>query len=75
MLKDIVGKEVKVGDNVAYPRRSGSSIWMATAEVIEILSEEVETFHGNRTDYRIKARKVSGRIVMIDRVDNVIVIQ
>lgn len=72
MLKDIVGKEIEIGDTIAYPRRSGSSLWMETAKVVDILIEESESFYGNRTYYRIKAKKDSGRIVMVYRVDNVV---
>lgn len=75
MLKDIVGKEIEIGDTIAYPRRSGSCLWMATAKVVEILSEESDTYYGKRTYYRIRARKDSGRIVMVYRVDNVVKIE
>lgn len=72
MLVDIVGKEVKIGDTIAYPRRSGSSLWMETAKVVEILSEESDTSTTNITYYSIKAQKDSGRFVTIYRVDNVV---
>ncbi len=73
MLKDIIGKEIKIGDTIAYPRISGSCLWMTTAQVVEILSEEA--YYGNRRYYKIKARKDNGRIVMVYRVENVVKIE
>lgn len=74
MLTDIVGKELKPGDLIAYPRRSGSCTWMTTARILEIREREPDYYYESRR-YRIKARKNNGRLVMVDRVDNVVKIE
>lgn len=36
MMKDIVGREIRVGDVIAYPGRRSSSMWMNVALVREL---------------------------------------
>lgn len=74
MLVDIAGKEVKIGDTIAYPRRKRSSLWMTTAKVVDLVIKDTYNYYGEtrRRRINIKAQKDSGRIVMIYRTDNVV---
>lgn len=67
MITDFMGKELKPGDLIAYPCRSGSNLWMTTARIVEVIEQKSENL--------VKARKESGFIVTLSRVDNVIKVE
>ena len=62
MLKDYLGREIKVGDTVCYPVRRGSDMRLTT-----ILVESV----GN-TDF---AGRKKGRLVRVRNLNNCLVIE
>jgi hypothetical protein len=35
MIVDFLGREIRVGDTVVYPCRSGSTMWLTNGEVID----------------------------------------
>lgn len=53
---DILGREFKVGNIIAYPGRSGSSLWLSIGMITEIGSEQVKRYweENYRTEYWIK---------------------
>lgn len=67
MVTDFMGKELKPGDLIVYPCRSGSNLWMTSARIVEVIEQKSENL--------IKARKENGFLVTVSRVDNVVKIE
>lgn len=42
MMKDTRGKEFMVGDLIAYPQRSGSSVWLVVSRILELGDEKLK---------------------------------
>lgn len=63
MIEDITGREVKVGDRIAYPVRRHSDMWLSTARIEYITPEGV-----------IKARNPNGRAVTIHGVERIVLL-
>lgn len=43
--KDCIGNEVRVGDVITYPGRSGSSLWMNFGKVTKITKVKEDSFY------------------------------
>jgi hypothetical protein len=43
--KDCIGNDVKVGDVITYPGRSGSSLWMNFGKVTKITKVKEDSFY------------------------------
>ena len=69
-VEDILGRELKVGDTIAYPRRSGSSMWMTTGVITAI--EEFRDRWTKTMHPMLKVMKKSGRKTHVTSVDRVI---
>jgi len=72
MPKDFLLREIMVGDKVVYPTRSGSTMYMIYAEVVEVLPDKIKVSH-------IKTRKRwnfrdPGEISTLTRLDNVTIV-
>lgn len=52
MIKDISGRLIEIGDIVAYPVRSGSSMWMTVAEVENIITKTRPNYKWNPNSRR-----------------------
>ena len=72
-VEDILGNELKAGDTIAYPRRSGSALWMTTGVIVAI--EEFEDWWSKKKFPMLKVMKKSGRKTHVTAVDRVIRIQ
>ncbi len=66
MIEDITGREVKVGDRIAYPVRARADMWLQTARVESI----VETERG----MEIHARNPQARAVVIKGVHRIVLL-
>lgn len=63
-LKDFRGNQINVGDDVAYPVRQSSALWMCSGKVEDIYTNKVD-WRGNPI-YRVVVRKhPSNKIVTI----------
>lgn len=69
MLKDIAGREVEVGDTIAYPKMSGSNLWMSIAKVVSIKRARQ---YGVAVSYLIEVQKDTGHIETICRDDTIV---
>jgi len=47
--KDCCGNDVKVGDVITYPGRTGSSLWMNFGKVTKITQKTEDSYYGKRT--------------------------
>lgn len=68
--EDILGRELMVGDTIAYPRRSGSALWMTTGVITAI--EEFEEYWTKKKRPMLKVTKPLGRKTHVTAVDRVI---
>lgn len=57
MVRDLLFREINVGDVVSYPRRSGASMWVMVGKV-EALEEPCAAFPGGRV--KVKALTQDG---------------
>lgn len=69
-VKDIVGNELKVGDTIAYPGRSGSALWLTTAKITEI--QKYICYWSGKYLPKLKVTKPSGRKTTVYAIDRVI---
>jgi len=81
-MKDLMGIEIKAGDFIAYPTRSGSCLWMSVAKVVEVTTSKQRWSGDERPCLKVQVRKSSrgwrkmtNKIVTLHRVDNVVVIK
>ena len=65
-MKDCFDKELNIGDTVAYPVRSGSSMWISSGEIQEILDNSLKI--SRKPDNSFSFYK----IVTVTRTDRVI---
>ena len=65
-MKDCFGKELSVGDKVAYPGRSGSMMWMNSGEIVDILDGSLKIFRKPDNSYQFY------KMVTVMRVDRVV---
>jgi len=70
-MKDCFGKELNIGDSVAYPGRSGSCMWMNSGEIKEILDGSLKIFRKYRRRYS-EVDEEHIKIVTVTRTDRVI---
>jgi len=61
-MKDFLDQEITVGDEIVYPNRGGSDLWMNRATVTEV----------GMTN--LKVQRPDGPIKTIQRVDRVVVV-
>lgn len=89
-MKDFRGNEIKVGDTVIYPGRSGSTCWMNQAVVLEIQEGQGDRWRRRLSlfddpdDTRVELRYIpsrltvrkpdSSRVSRIERIDRVAVV-
>jgi hypothetical protein len=69
-VKDMLGRELNVGDTIAYPRRSGSHLWMTTAQITDIQSYECD-WVGKEVPM-LKVIKPEGRKTCVYAIERVI---
>jgi hypothetical protein len=50
--RDFIGREITTGCEIAYPRRTGSSMWLTTGQVVGIEPAKV----GPASDYAVTVR-------------------
>lgn len=62
-MKDFLGQKICIGDDVVYPNRQSSAMWMVKARVIEVRSDSLRV-----------ERSEDGTIKTITRVDRVTVV-
>lgn len=72
-VEDMMGNELKVGDTIAYPGRSGSSLWMTTSVIIAI--DEYEDYWTKRKMPLLRVVKPSGKKTQVYSIERVIRIQ
>jgi len=81
-MKDALGKEINVGDTVAYPGRRGSSCWIN----IGVVTKFCEVDHPYRSDEKITELKIkkmakewgsgkSNQIVTVSQTDRIVKIE
>jgi hypothetical protein len=73
MISDFRGVEIKIGDNIVYPGRSGSCLWMNEGIVIDFYTYEVYWDNTPRTGLKVK-RTDFGKNVKIRNVNRVCII-
>lgn len=56
-LVDMLGTDIKAGDTIVYPGRSGSSLWMNHAEVVSLGDGNIRVRHKTREIYNYADRK------------------
>ncbi len=65
MLKDFLGKELKVGQRITYAVRSGSKMWLCLATILEVHADHLMV---NRIEppyqYPLKVRNLATVIVV-----------
>lgn len=69
-MKDFIGNEIKEGSKIVYPGRSGSSLWMNYAVVMEAKGGKLRV-------YRLKdkyGRSGDESVTTLSRIDNVVVV-
>lgn len=54
--RDLVGREINVGDHVAYPTGSGSSKHMCVAQIVDIEEYEYKYWHDDKPQERWRVR-------------------
>jgi hypothetical protein len=74
--KDFFGKRISVGNQIVYPGRSGSSLWMNSG-IVECVSS-YNDYRGD-TKYKLKVRRIGlfgaeKKTVQIDVLSRVVVI-
>lgn len=70
--RDFLGNEITPGCTIAYPNRSGSSMWMRTGTV-ETISEAMEAW-SRRTVSVLKVRTDKGKLVTVSSLKRVVVV-
>lgn len=68
MLKDITGREIEIGDTIAYPQMSGSNQWMCVGKVVSI--KQARQY--GPISYLIEVQKDTGHIETICRHDTIV---
>jgi expansin (peptidoglycan-binding protein) len=58
---DFLGREIKIGDTIAYPVRRGSSMWLNKLRVTQVLPVSV------------KGLNADGRWITVHNLNNVVV--
>lgn len=66
-MQDFLGRELKVGDTIAYPMRQGSRMWMQSGTIRSIHPDCVKITRPNGKKTAIRA---TSRIVLVKGVDN-----
>lgn len=67
MPVDVTGREIKVGDRVAYPVRKGSVMWLCTARVESIAKR-------GQDGHLLYARNPEGRSVRIVALERTVIL-
>jgi hypothetical protein len=65
VVKDIVGRDIVVGEDIAYPVRRGSNLWMSRMNVTSI-----ETLGNNK--FKIVGLNPEGRRTSVTSIGNVV---
>ncbi len=63
-MEDVLGNTLQVGDIVAYPGRRGSSLWINTAEIVQVEPQVQVSILYNHS-----SQDTEGRRTVIDRTD------
>jgi len=66
MATDVTGREIKVGQRLAYPVRKGSRMWLCTARVEGIVN--------GAGGYTVHARNPEGRSVKITSLERIVIL-
>jgi hypothetical protein len=64
---DFLGQEIKAGDDVVYPGRKGSGLWMNLAKVVSVDPK-------GQDGWRVKVQLPNNAIRIVTCVDRVVVI-
>ncbi len=65
-LKDFTGREIAVGDKLAYPVRAGSQMWLRAMVVNAFTSSPVQIFGINEKGSSVKLL-TPGRCIIIEK--------
>lgn len=68
-MKDILGREIKVGQIVAYPVRQSSSMWMSYGEVKEIGEKTIKVMPSRGR----WGTQPLGKLATTSRIDRVVI--
>jgi hypothetical protein len=66
LAKDIVGRVIKAGVEIAYPVRRGSEMWLNRLQVQQVIDNGVE--------WTVSGYNSEGRRVNVHNLDNIIVL-
>jgi len=64
MLKDYLGKAIKIGDKLVYPVRRGSDMYLRTLVVNAVTKESIHGINDKGSTVQIK---ITSRCVIIER--------
>jgi hypothetical protein len=67
VCKDFLGQEIKPGDDIVYPGRQGSGMWMNRAKVLTVDPKDLD-------GWRVKVQLPNNAIRVVQCVDRVVVI-
>ncbi len=70
-MTDFLGNEIKVGDEIVYPNRSGSSMWMCRGTVTALRPRA--SYRGLRTVLDVKLP--DGKKVVVEKLSRVVVVK
>lgn len=78
-MRDLLGREIRVGDTVVYPGRYGSHLWVSIAKVIGF-GERADTWSDRKKPIlKVQIKNSSDeweqrRETFVERIDRVVVI-
>lgn len=72
MPKDFLGNVIEQGDEIVYPGRTGSSMWLNKATVLSIGWAEAT---GPSVKYTLSVLRSDGRRAQVTKLDRVIVVE
>jgi hypothetical protein len=76
--KDLDGRVILPGDRIAYPDRWGSSVWMNTARILEIVRDTLGNVTGllvQGTEHLHGRKYFKSRASIVRRLDRVVLIE
>ncbi len=81
-MKDLLGREILIGDTVAYPGRYGSHLWVSIAKVIGFGERKEVWSDRKKPILKVQIKdssdqwegKNSGRKTFVERIDRVVII-
>jgi hypothetical protein len=66
MVKDFLGQELAANDEIIYPVRKGSSMWLRRIKVTQVLDGHTPVIHGFASDGS------SSRLIQLHNIQNVV---